>query len=37
MSSRGSKIDSKENSDEDEKEHTRLMKEQEKYNKESIL
>ena len=37
MSSRGSKIDSKENSDEDEEEHTRLMKEQEKYNQESIL
>ena len=35
MSSRESKIDSKENSDEEE--HTRLMKEQEKYNQESIL
>ena len=37
MSSRGSKIDSKENSDEDEEEHRKLMKEQEKYNQESIL
>ena len=37
MSLRESKINSKEKSDEDKKEHTRLMKEQVKYNQEPIL